>query len=117
LRVELTKIIEHRKYYNRGSVKKMEEESEDENSFKRYRYIGYTQDFPIDNHKYGLQTDLLMKLAREATKKKDYYEAIRYLNIILIRNPNNDRAQLYKQQIMEILNQLKNKRSKKLLSF
>ena len=95
----------------------MNDENEDENSFKRYRYIGYTQDFPIDSHKYGLQTDLLMKLAREATKKKDYYEAIRYLNIILIKNPNNARAQLYKQQILEILNQLKSKRSKNLISF
>ena len=67
----------------------MKEENEEEENFQRYRYIGYTQDFPLDASKYTMQTELLLKLAREATKKRDYYKAIRYLNIILIKQPTS----------------------------
>jgi hypothetical protein len=93
-----------------------EEENEDEEKgFKRYRYIGYTQDFPLDQSKYTLQTDLLLKLARDATKKQDYYKAIRYLNVILIKEPQNQEAKFYKRQVMEILEQLKKSRKKELI--
>ena len=78
---------------------------------KRYSYIGYSQDFPIDQQKYALQADLLYKLAREAVRKHDYYNAIRYLNTILIKNPHNETAKFYKKQGLEILEQMKRSRT------
>jgi alkyl sulfatase BDS1-like metallo-beta-lactamase superfamily hydrolase len=95
----------------------MKEEAENNEKLKRYNYIGYTQDFPLDATKYKMQSDLLLKLAREATKKRDYYKAIRYLNIILIKEPHNQEAKFYKRQVMEVLDQMKKKRSKDLISF
>ena len=89
----------------------------EEEKIKRYSYIGYSQDFPLDQSKYHLQEDLLLKLARDAVKKRDYYHAIRYLNTILIKNPNNQEAKFYKKQVMEILDQLKQTRKKELISF
>lgn len=94
-----------------------EENEEEEEKFKRYKYIGYTQDFPLDQHKYTMQSDLLLKLARDATKKRDYYKAIRYLNIILIRNPNHQEAMFYKKQVLEILDQIKKSRKQDLIKF
>lgn len=48
-----------------------------------------------------------MKLAREAVRKHDYYNAIRYLNVILIKNPNHHQAKFYKKGILEILDHMK----------
>ena len=80
---------------------------------KNYNYIGYTTAFPVDQQKYSLQTDLLLKLAREAVKKQDYYNAIKYLNTILIKNPHNETAKFYKKEVMEILEQIKRSRKVK----
>lgn len=95
----------------------MKEEDEKEEEFQRYGYIGYSQDFPLDRNKYSLSIDLLLKLARDSVKKQDYYHAIRYLNVILIKNPNNYEAMFYKKQVMEALDQIKKaKRKKQLIS-
>jgi len=48
---------------------------------------------------------------------RDFYKAIRYLNIILIKEPHNQEAKFYKRQVMEVLEQMKKKRSKDLISF
>ena len=61
--------------------------------------------------KYTLQPELLMKLAREAVRKNDYYNAVRYLNAILMKNPHHEQAKFYKKQILEILDQLKRSRA------
>ncbi len=83
---------------------------------QRYGYIGYTQDFPLDKSKYSLQADLLLKLARESVRKKDFYNAIRYLNTILMKNPNHPGAIYYKKMVMEFLNQLKKTRNRKIIA-
>ena len=95
----------------------MDEDKEEANTFKRYRYIGYSQDFPVEMQSYSHQPQLLLKLARDAVKKRDFYKAIRYLNLILIKDPNNHPATFYKRQVMEVLDQLKKKRNKDLISF
>ena len=96
----------------------MTNESRDSNeNGHRYNYIGYSQDFPLEQHKYALQPDLLLKLAREATKKRDFYKAIRYLNIILIKNPNNQQAKFYKRQVLEIMDQMKRSRNKNVIQY
>ena len=95
----------------------MDEDTEEVNTFKRYRYIGYSQDFPVEMQRYSHQPQLLLKLAREATKKRDFYKAIRCLNLILIKDPNNREASFYKRQVIEVLEQMKKKRSKDLISF
>jgi hypothetical protein len=77
----------------------------------RYKYIGYTQDFPADQYKYeSMQPDLLMKLARESVRKRDFYSAIRYLNVILMKNPNHHAARFYKKEVMMILDRMKQRR-------
>jgi hypothetical protein len=91
-----------------------DDEQNDENNKDektKYNYIGYTQDFPIDHSKYHYDPSLLMKLARESVRKRDYYSAIRYLNIILMKNPRNHAAVFYKKEVMMALENLK--RSKK----
>ncbi len=95
----------------------MVDDNEEGETFKRYRYIGYTQDFPVDMQTYSHQPQLLLKLARDAVKKRDFYKAMRYLNIILMNNPNHQEAKFYKRQVMEVLEQLKKKRNKDLISF
>ena len=89
----------------------IQDENQSGNDKKNYKYIGYTQDFPIDTTKYQYRPDLLMKLARESVRKRNYYDAIRYLNIILMKNPNNHAAAFYKKEVMMALENLK--RSKK----
>ena len=78
-----------------------------EDESQRYKYIGYSQDFPIDQDKYTYSSDLLMKLARESVRKHDYYHAVRYLNMILIKNPKNFTAMFYKKQVLNIIEQMR----------
>jgi hypothetical protein len=85
-------------------------EEKNEEELQRYKYIGYIQDFPLDQNKYELSIDLLLKLAREAVRKHDYYNAIRYLNMILIKNPKNYTAMFYKKQVVRVLEQMKRSR-------
>ena len=82
-------------------------ENNNENESQRYKYIGYSEDFPIDKEKYTYSQDLLMKLARESVRKRDYYHAIRYLNMILIKNPKNFTAIFYKKQVLNIIAQMR----------
>ncbi|WP_455392825.1 hypothetical protein [[Eubacterium] cellulosolvens] len=86
------------------------DKEKDQDEGNRYKYIGYLQDFPIDQSKYHLQADLLMKLARESVRKHDFYNAIRYLNTILIKDPRNHRAKFYKKEVMMILEKIKHRR-------
>lgn len=88
----------------------IEEKEQDKDKESRYKYIGYLQDFPIDQSKYHMQADLLMKLARESVRKHDFYNAIRYLNTILIKEPMNHRAKFYKKEVMMILEQMRRRR-------
>lgn len=92
-----------------GGVTIPENEQKEEKA-SRYKYIGYLQDFPIDQSKYHMQADLLMKLARESVRKHDFYHAIRYLNTILIKDPSNHRAKFYKKEVMMILEQMRRRR-------
>lgn len=92
--------------------KNQAKQSDDKSS--RYKYIGYLQDFPIDKQKYSMQSDLLMKLARESVRKRDFYNAIRYLNTILIKDPNHLAAQFYKKEVIMILEQMKRRRNNEL---
>ena len=88
-------------------------EKNDETDSQRYKYVGYLQDFPLDQTKYSYSPDLLLKLAREAVRKHDYYHAIRFLNIILMKNPKNYAAVFYKKQVVRVLEQLKRSNSQK----
>jgi alkyl sulfatase BDS1-like metallo-beta-lactamase superfamily hydrolase len=90
----------------------MEKEEASEKT-KNYNYIGYSQAFPVDQQKYALQADLLLKLAREAVRKQDYYSAIKYLNAILMKNPHNETAKYFKKEVMEILEKIKKSRTNK----
>ncbi len=90
----------------------MEEEEASEKT-KNYNYIGYSQAFPVDQQKYSLQADLLLKLAKEAVRKQDYYSAIKYLNTILMKNPRNETAKYIKKEVMEILEKIKKARTNK----
>ena len=101
-----TQVLTNR---NGGAIINKNKESEEK--FQRYKYIGYLQDFPLDRSQYILQEDLLLKLAREAMRKRDFYKAIRYLNVVLIKNPNNIQARFYKKEIMLILEQLQGARN------
>ena len=92
---------------NRNGGATIDESKESKEKFQRYGYIGYLQDFPLDRKHYTLQIDLLLKLARDAIQRKDFYKAIRYLNVVLIKNPNNTQAKYYKKEVMQILEQLK----------
>ena len=83
------------------------ETEESNKGMQSYGYIGYTQALPLDQNKYSLQPDLLLKLAREAVRKQDYYKAIKYLNTILIKNPHNLEAKFFKKKVMYLLNQHK----------
>ena len=92
---------------------KIENEKESKDNDKRYNYIGYATDLPLGQQKYALQVDLLMKLARECVRKHDYYNAIRYLNMILLKEPRNHTAQFYKKEVMLILDNMKRSRDMK----
>ena len=89
---------------------------DEEKDYKKYNYIGYNEVFPLEQNKYIMQEELLLKLARESVRKQDYYHAIRYLNMILMKNPNHALAKRYKRHIVEELDKLKQNKDYGLIS-
>lgn len=73
----------------------------------RYNYIGYDQDYSIDDSQSYISLEMLKKLAMDAFRAKNYYVAMQYLNKILVKNPGNKEALFFKKKVLQQLEELK----------
>ena len=75
----------------------------------RYNYIGYSQDYSIDDSQSYVSIAVLKKMAKDAIKAKNYFTAMQFLNKILIRDPSNKEALFYKKKLLILIREHKQK--------
>jgi hypothetical protein len=77
-----------------------EDELSEETEAPRYNYIGYSQDYSLDDSQSYVSFEALKKMAMDAYRANNYFLAMQYFNKILVHNPRNKEALFFKKKLL-----------------
>jgi hypothetical protein len=76
------------------------DEQDEEAESPNYNYIGYSQDYSIDDSQSYVSLDALKKMAMDAYRANNYFLAMQYFNKILVQDPRNKEALFFKKKLL-----------------
>jgi hypothetical protein len=92
---------------SKDQIDEKDNDKTEENESSRYNYIGYAQDYSLDNSQTYVSVEVLKKMALDAFRAKNYYLAMQYFNKILIKYPTHKEALFFKKKVIAKLKELK----------
>jgi hypothetical protein len=94
---------------NTDEIEKVKKDQavEDDSEGPRYNYIGYEQNYSIDDSQSYASVELLKKMAINAMRANNYPLTIEYLNKILVKDPTHKEALFFKKKVLMKIKELK----------